>query len=615
MVSLACYDSFMKTLYRVVGLSFLFVFWINWYMRIRFSLGTSQIVWRIIVLLVEFLAAWPAFLMVVLRIRKPWSKFVYQKSGTEAWNRRKEITDSGYFLSERSMKIDPKPPSKYSVKVLVPCYKEALEIVQPTIIAALNMDYDPQKLSVYLCDDGADPLKKAWVEELQISFPNVYYVARPKEFKGHAKAGNMNYTLQHVIYPQCANLSCEEGAETIESNDIVGVLDADMIIKPEFLNVCLEYFERDPKTMAVQTPQDFYNVELNADMFDHQNMGFFQYILPAAASWNSATCVGTNFILSAKALARVGFFPTFSITEDFCLAFKMHEIVKGKFYYHAENLATGEAPEDLRGIFRQRSRWAKGNAELFFKQSVLLNPHVSMMQRLFFFQCEWTNFASAFCNPFYIIVNVAALLFGAFPVGQFGLKPALVFILYYIHLYFLFHFTPRPGQHFLSLWVNSKMGHFMSYMNMKAVKSVMMQVWLGIKTLTFKATDKKLVPSGAVVHEETRDSSYRDIVYHILVCSLILFTASYSIIILSGYELFPRFSDERTLEQQTGLIVCCTLWLFQFLITYSIPIFYALVPVDPKSQRWTLNTLAFLDMLLSVTILGITVYFYRNDLF
>jgi len=133
--------------------------------------------------------------------------------------------------------------------------------------------------------------------------------------------------------------------------------------------------------------------------------------------------------------------------------------------------------------------------------------------------------------------------------------------------------------------------------------------------LTFKATDKKLVPSGAVVQEETRDSSYRDIVYHILVCSLILFTASYSIIILSGYELFPRFSDERTLEQQTGLIVCCTLWLFQFLITYSIPIFYALVPVDPKSQRWTLNTLAFLDMLLSVTILGITVYFYRNDLF
>ena len=51
----------------------------------------------------------------------------------------------------------------YHVRVCVPCYKEDLEILRRTILAA----YDallPAGCSrtIYLCDDGKDPRKRKW---------------------------------------------------------------------------------------------------------------------------------------------------------------------------------------------------------------------------------------------------------------------------------------------------------------------------------------------------------------------------------------------------------------------------------------------------------------------
>lgn len=51
----------------------------------------------------------------------------------------------------------------YHVRVLVPCYKESFEIVARTCTAAHNaaLPYGC-RVTVYLCDDGKDPLKRKW---------------------------------------------------------------------------------------------------------------------------------------------------------------------------------------------------------------------------------------------------------------------------------------------------------------------------------------------------------------------------------------------------------------------------------------------------------------------
>lgn len=60
----------------------------------------------------------------------------------------------------------------YHVRVCVPCYKEDLEILRRTILAA----YDallPAGCSrtIYLCDDGKDPRKRKWWVSLPSPLP------------------------------------------------------------------------------------------------------------------------------------------------------------------------------------------------------------------------------------------------------------------------------------------------------------------------------------------------------------------------------------------------------------------------------------------------------------
>ena len=71
----------------------------------------------------------------------------------------------------------------YHVRVLVPCYKESLEILRRTIMAA----YDAQlpegcHRTIYLCDDGKDPKKRKWVDSLAA---DVVYVSGRKRPSGN----------------------------------------------------------------------------------------------------------------------------------------------------------------------------------------------------------------------------------------------------------------------------------------------------------------------------------------------------------------------------------------------------------------------------------------------
>ena len=52
---------------------------------------------------------------------------------------------------------------RYHVRVLVPCYRESLEIVARTSQAAWNARLPAGcDRTIYLCDDGKDPLKRKW---------------------------------------------------------------------------------------------------------------------------------------------------------------------------------------------------------------------------------------------------------------------------------------------------------------------------------------------------------------------------------------------------------------------------------------------------------------------
>ena len=65
---------------------------------------------------------------------------------------------------------------------------------------------------------------------------------------------------------------------------------------------------------------------------------------------------GSNFVMRTKHCQEAGWFPTYTMCEDFALALEM-QAKKYKAAYVQEFLALGEVPVTVRGTFQQRSRY------------------------------------------------------------------------------------------------------------------------------------------------------------------------------------------------------------------------------------------------------------------
>ena len=251
-----------------------------------------------------------------------------------------------WAYNQRPPSVNPRVRPRYTVHICVPCYNEPSDIVFATCEAALALRHEWCKVHVYMLDDGRNLEREKKV--MMMGNDRFVYLARNK-FPGvpiHGKAGNINSALKFNIFAK----------KPPTENDVVIIFDADMKAHPNFLNHVMPYLEEDPMTALVQTPQHFFNVDHTGDVFNHQNSTFFFGVQTGLDAWRATVCCGTNFAVRAAPLAAVGWFPTESITEDFLLSLKL--TASGwHCRYHGHVLTTGEAPEDLRQIFKQRSRW------------------------------------------------------------------------------------------------------------------------------------------------------------------------------------------------------------------------------------------------------------------
>lgn len=293
---------------------------------------------------------------------------------------------------------------QFDLRVMIPCYKEALDVVENTVRAALNADLpDNTTRTIYLCDDGADPNKMDLCHELG---PDVMYVTgRPKE-KGeiNGKSSNLNNCLQ-MIYPP---------GITIPNTEILFILDADMVPNQNFFCKVLEVMAEEAVALCL-TPQGYHNVLPDSDIFNNVNLAFWEYILPGYDAWGYVSCTGTNFALRASAVAHCGWFPTYTITEDYALGMELKRLGY-KSIYMKEYLAYGEAPEDMRSILKQRSRWCKGQMQVFFsRHNPLIYTGLTFGMRILYFSSCWCYVTNMVAVPLAIIVPFLAMVFGLLP--------------------------------------------------------------------------------------------------------------------------------------------------------------------------------------------------------
>lgn len=235
------------------------------------------------------------------------------------------------------------------VAVLIPTYNEPVEVLAPTIAAAVAL---APAHETWVLDDG----DRAWVAEICASF-GARYVSRTEH--GHAKAGNLNHALRLIQDEEKA------GAARI---DVIGVLDSDHVPLPHFLSATLGWFS-DPKIALVQGPQSFYN----AGAFDDDGVTgeqgvFFNVLMPSRNTPNAGPFwCGSTSLLRVSALRDIGGVATETIAED------MHTTIKllrrgWKTVYHHQTLAVGLAPATPGQYLLQRRRWGLGAMQILLRE-------------------------------------------------------------------------------------------------------------------------------------------------------------------------------------------------------------------------------------------------------
>ena len=361
------------------------------------------------------------------------------------------------------------------VDIFIATYNEPEELLRKTINGCNHLSYpDKSKVHVWVCDDNRRASMRALAEQMGVG-----YFDRPDN-KG-AKAGNLNHALANTSAPY------------------IVTLDADMIVKSDFLLKTIPYFvdtekrgenvdEKDRIHLGLlQTPQCFYD----PDVFQHalyserrapDEQDFcYRTIGVAKTSTNSVIYGGSNTVLSRKALEDVGGFYTESITEDFATGL----LIESAGYVSlalSEPLASGQTPHTYKEHIQQRTRWGRGVIVTARKLGIWRRKNLSLRQKISY----WSSVAYWYSPIKHLVYLMSPLLFAAFAVPVLRCTWVELFI-YWLPMFIFQDLALRliSGNLISLKWSGIYETSVMPHLLIPIIKES-----LGITLKTFKVTDK-----------------------------------------------------------------------------------------------------------------------------
>ncbi len=276
----------------------------------------------------------------------------------------------GYFqvcwvLDRKPVPMPEERASWPTVDIFIPTYNESVEVVKPTLFAALNLDWPEEKLRVYLLDDGSRPVFERLAHDVGAGY------IRRDEHK-HAKAGNINHAL------------------TVTSGEFIVIFDCDHVPSCDFLRETVGCLVHDPRVALVQTPHHFYspdpfekNMHLDRAL-PIENSLFHDFIQKGNDTWNATMFCGSSAVMRRSALEEVGGIAIETVTEDAHTSLKLNRRGWSSAFI-SKPLASGLSTESLSSHIGQRIRWARGMIQIFRLDNPLLGRGLTIAQRLCFF--------------------------------------------------------------------------------------------------------------------------------------------------------------------------------------------------------------------------------------
>jgi cellulose synthase/poly-beta-1,6-N-acetylglucosamine synthase-like glycosyltransferase len=252
--------------------------------------------------------------------------------------------------------IAPASAATYMPRVClqVPAYNEPPELLRETLEALSRLDYPDYVVQVVVNNTTDPALWKPVEEDCRRLGPRFEFVHLPV-WHGF-KAGALNEATRRLD----------------PAVEIVGIVDADYIVAPDFLRTCIPHLA-DPRVAFVQTPQHYRDWQDSAYLrgLFYAYRYFFDVTMMARARANAIIFCGTMGLIRVAALKDIGGWAEWCITEDAEASLRLLARGWRSVYLH-RTFGAGLMPLDFDGLRRQRFRWAFGGVHILRRHLGLL---------------------------------------------------------------------------------------------------------------------------------------------------------------------------------------------------------------------------------------------------
>ena len=249
------------------------------------------------------------------------------------------------------------------VSIHIPAYREPPEMLKATLDAVASLTY-PNFECIVVINNTPDPAFWQPVEEHCRTLGERFKFVREDNVVGF-KAGALRLAL----------------TQTAPDAEIIGVIDADYIVTPDWLTHLVPVFA-DPKVGLIQAPQDHRDGDRSVMHYAMQGeySGFFDIGMVQRNEKNAIIVHGTMCLMRRAALDAAGNWSSDTICEDTDLGLTMLE--RGwQVHYTNRRYGFGLLPDTFEAFKKQRHRWAYGGVQIVKKHWRHFIPGVRTLTR------------------------------------------------------------------------------------------------------------------------------------------------------------------------------------------------------------------------------------------
>jgi exo-beta-1,3-glucanase (GH17 family)/cellulose synthase/poly-beta-1,6-N-acetylglucosamine synthase-like glycosyltransferase len=249
------------------------------------------------------------------------------------------------------------------VSIHVPAYFEPPEMLKQTLDAVARLDY-PNFECVVIINNTPDPAFWQPIQDHCRALGERFVFINAEKVQGF-KAGALRIAMER----------------TAVDAEIIGVIDADYVVQPDWLKDLVPVFA-DPRVGLVQAPQDHRDSDrsLMHYVMNGEYAGFFDIGMVQRNEANAIIIHGTMCLIRRAAMDMAGGWTGDTICEDTDLGL---EIIEHGWLTHYTNHRYGHGllPDTYEAFKKQRHRWAYGGFQIVKKHWRRFLPGASRLSQ------------------------------------------------------------------------------------------------------------------------------------------------------------------------------------------------------------------------------------------